>query len=266
MSINRLRQLGAGSKPQPNPVDEEWGAGWGDSDEELDFGKDWNKGKSNEPSDRGFKGAGGDDSDDLDDFDDFGAKEANIKNLDDDTPPEVDRNIGGDEEDDSDMDGLGFDLQNAITEGKRVAAIDQSAENANKKRREAEAELARKKLEEEQAAKRIEARAREEDILRKQREQAELEDIKNSIRDRVEVSLSRNKGSTIEKGSRDDSKGGVSDDFQAFLGELDDKKGIPKDSFQLDKSSNRNALPDENKSFEEFDVADKFADLDQDEP
>lgn len=263
MSINRLRQLGAGSKPQPNPVDEDWGAGWGDSEEDLDFGNDWDKGKGGEPGTGGYNDP---DIGESDDFDDFGAKEANIKNLDDDTPPEIDQNVGADDEDDSDMDGLGFDLQEAITEGKRAAVVDEKKLKDDLKLKVAEEEARIKQKEDEIIARRISERAKEEEENRKNRQKAELEQIKNSIRDRVEVSMSRNKGSTIEKGSRDESKGGASEDLEAFLGQLDNKKDKPKDSFQYDGSSIGNNPIDDNKSFEEFEVAEKFAELDQDEP
>lgn len=257
MSINRLKQLGGLSKQNPNPVDEEWGDGWNDSDDEVAQGQQWGGKK-----DFDFEAGGFDDDGFGDDDDDFGTKKAAMNKLDDDTPDENDQAIVDDEEDDSDVNGLGFDLQEAVNQGKRTAHVE---EERLEKQRKAEEEELRKAREDEANKKKIEEKAREEREARLKRERDELEAVKNSLRDRVDVSLSKNKGSTIEKGSRDESKG-LSDDLQGFLGQLDEKKNRPKDSFQLDGSSIRNNEPEDNKTFEEFDVEEKFKALENDDP
>jgi hypothetical protein len=261
MSINRIRQLGGLAKQsQPNPVDEEWGDGWNDSDDEVDTGKDWGAKKEFE-----FEAGGFDDDDDFgneDDDDDFGTKKAAINKLDDDTPEDNNRAIVGEDGDDSDLDGLGFDLQEAVAEGKRAVHIE---EGKAQKQSKAEAEERKRQQEDEEFRRKVEQKVKEEREARLRREREEAEAVKFSVKERIDVSLSRNKGSTIDKGSRDDSKG-LSDDLKGFLGQLDNTKNKPKDSFQLDGSSIRNNDLEDNKTFEEFEVEEKFKDLEKDEP
>lgn len=249
MSINRLRQLGAQTKVQRNPIEDDWGEGWNDSEDlaQDEGGKDLE-----------FEAGGFDNEDDFsDDDDDFGTKKPAINNMDDDTPDDNDEAIGDDDEDDSDLDGLGFDLQQAVSAGKRAAFAEETL--AEKKRKDQEAERLRI-AEEEEIRRKIEDKAREEREARARREKEELEAVKNSLRERVEISISRNKGSTIEKGSKEESKA-LSDDLQGFLGQLENHRGRPKDSFQLDGSLIPNNQPDDNKTFEEFDIEEKFKDL-----
>lgn len=182
---------------------------------------------------------------DDDDSDDFGTKAAPKKRLDDDTPPESDKPA-----DDDDIDGMDFDFNEATKAAKQE--VDAS-----------------KKQSEERKKKEIEEQVRKMREAVEEKARLEEQTAKQKAASRNEIDLSKNKGSTIDKG-REDSGAPVSEDFNNFFGELNAaQKNKKADSLDIDLSSAKDKLQeniDDKKSFEEFDLDKKFGDIEDDEP
>lgn len=205
-----------------------------------------------------------------DDDDDFGAKDAGNIKLDDDTPPpEVlkppARGKGpqlSESEDAIDFD-LGAAVKEAKVEAERIKMREKENQDAEKSR--------------------LDQLMKAKDDSRRKGRDFSKEDALGDLADRIDKSLQLPKEPQNTSGikAKDDSAGGMSDYLKGFLGEMSVTspltepigKVISGNEFggMLDNSIDdaigaENPNIDDKKSFEEFDVEKKFADLEDSDP